>query len=287
MRRLSLATTISLGLLAACGRSPARSPLAPHVVRPLTPGTSAVIVVTDGWSDRPVGGATVSNDSLGEIVTSSDGTFVLDRVQTGCTELTIAATGYLTRRACAAATMTLWPVANDAELVATREFAFNRDKLPILQAQPFAFAIAVDQSPDIYAAWSRAIADIANLTDGKLRISIDQRGPVDEANWISATELPPVCTTASYVWSYEVGGFCVSLTPSYYYDFVVDPQRLSDVATATRVLLYAHGFRPHSMPGLMNRTSPASTLSEFERKTLLMVALRWPWAVNWPDTDVQ
>jgi hypothetical protein len=155
--------------------------------------------------------------------------------------------------------------------------------LPLYE-RPFTRIDDLARSADALTAWSRATADVAAATDGKLRVPLDQPGWTDESYWISIAATPPACNHALFTWRYDVAGFCWNTTPTYYVaDVTVDPMRIHDVATATRALLYGHGFGPHSMPGLMNRTSPASTLSEFERKTLHMVASRWPLTPGWPD----
>ncbi len=64
--------------------------------------------------------------------------------------------------------------------------------------------------------------------------------------------------------------------------------RMADERVALRAMLYELGLRPHTLPGLMNATQPADTLSDFERRTLHMLSLRvrrYPLGVAWPDTE--
>jgi hypothetical protein len=292
MRRLSLATTISLGLLAACGDGPPRAPAAPSavqdpgrgVVGPQAPGATSTITVTDGWSGSPVGGASVGNDRHGTVITGADGRAAFADPPSGCDTVVVRATGYLVRETCFAGDITLWPVASDAEVTATQEFAFAFGRTPALYPLPFTRVGDLAGSAETKAVWVSAIAEVAAATDGQLNIPFDVPETTDDSFLISIASTPPTCDHSWFKWRYDVAGFCWDSTPDYFVlDVTIDPQRLSDVATATRALLYGHGFRPHSMPGLMNRTNPTSTLSEFERKTLHMMALRWPGQSIWPD----
>jgi hypothetical protein len=65
----------------------------------------------------------------------------------------------------------------------------------------------------------------------------------------------------------------------------IDPRAATRRDVALRVLLDAYALAPHPLPGLMNATRPATELSEFERKTLHMMSLRWGTEVRWPDFD--
>ncbi len=66
------------------------------------------------------------------------------------------------------------------------------------------------------------------------------------------------------------------------------PSLIADESVALRALLFELGLRPHPLPGLMNISQPANTLSEFETRTLHMMSLRvrrYPQWVSWPDVE--
>jgi len=258
--------------------------------RTTLPATSMTITVTDGWTGAAVPGATVTAGGS-EVLTDANGTFVLTAAPVKCLPLDIVATGFLSRRVCAKPSVTLWPIADEAEEAATRAAAFPHfDRL--LDQADYARVYGVVLQPDILqypgveATWVEAAAEIKEATGGKLAIQFLPSLKWDEGYLVSAASEPGLCSLTWSKWTISVAGFCWMPTATYFVsNAAIDPHAIARRDVALRVLLDAYSLRPHSLPGLMNETRPATELSEFERKTLHMMSLRWGTEVRWPDFD--
>jgi hypothetical protein len=247
------------------------------------------VTVTDGWDRTPVIGANVSGEAVTSL-TDSAGTVTLTPPAGSCLMLTVVAAGFLERRTCAAASITLWPVVDESEKAATRAAAFTGGRLHSQLGGDVGFVQEINGRRDVVDIWRRAATEISSRTGGKMSISVGDRLPSDnggdEGFIVSLAASPPSCAHKWFTWSFAVAGFCWDPTNAYFVqNITVDPDRLAQPEVALRALLYGFVMHQHQYPGVMNVTQPASGLSEFERKTLHMMSLRWPAAVDWPDYD--
>ena len=123
---------IGTSMALACGGKSTQSPTQPSSVpvvsdapSPPSPAASISLTVMDGWTGTPVAGAQVSGEGI-NAVTGAGGTLQLTLRPGACLPLDIEAPGFLHRRTCARPpSMTLWPVADQAEAAATRNAAFH------------------------------------------------------------------------------------------------------------------------------------------------------------------
>ena len=226
-----------------------------------------------------------------ELLTTPNGTVPVTIVASQCQLMDIAATGFLRRRTCARASVTLWPIANDAESAATREAAFvyqdrMMDDSRFMNDQPVVLADNLESRSEVTAAWNTAAAELLSDTGNKLTVRFARSIPGGEGYVISAAPSSPPCLHTWFTWQFAIAGFCWEPTRDYFVqDIAVDPSLVDHPDVALRALLYAFTLRPHQLPGLMNAAHPATELSQFEKKTLHMMSLRWPTPVTWPDME--
>ena len=289
LRRLMLFGA-ALAMTVGCGSPTSPSgPPPPNASTPPAPapGSATVTVtVTDGWTRSPVIGATVSGANVNS-VTDSAGTVTVTTSTGSCLVLTVVAPGFLDRRTCVAASITLWPVADAAERAATRAAVFTGDRLhsQLGWSEGVGFSQEIRGRQDVLEIWRHAAAEISSLTGGRTSIAIADNPPTDDGFIVSAAAIPPSCTHPWFTWSFGAARFCWDRTFQYFVTNVtVDRDRLTDPVVALRALLYGFVLHQHDFPGVMNRAQPADGLSSFERKTLHMASLR-RLAVDWPDFD--
>ena len=255
---------------------------------PITAGPT--VTVTDGWTGAPVAGARVTVQGT-ELLTTANGTVPVTIVASQCQLMDIVATGFLRRQTCARASVTLWPIANDAEAAATHDAAFVyfdrlMDQSRAMNDQPVVLADNLESRPEVTAAWETAAAALTSATGNKLTVRFARSIPGGEGYLVSAAPSPPPCLHTWFTWQFAVARFCWEPTRDYFVqDITVDPSLVDHADVALRALLYAFTLRPHQLPGLMNVSHPATELSPFERKTLHMTSLRWPTPVTWPDLE--
>lgn len=280
----------------ACGPEGARAPSAP--LAPTSPtvtptpaptGPSSRFTVTDGWTNAPVPQARVT---IGDrtVTTDAAGRFEAP-TSTPCAPATIVATGYLERQVLTLCRfvpdISLWPVTNEAERTALQTFAFRSGQLVRLWQVDASISLDVVNRDAVTTSWRNAGDALAALTDGKamLRLGNVQGEGAIVAPWSDAAD----CNHSWFDWRFSTAGFCWGNTAEYFvYMLRVAPSLMASDHVALRALLYDQGLRPHRLPGLLNETQPADTLSEFERRTLRMLTLRdrpWPGGVSWPDTE--
>jgi hypothetical protein len=297
----ALCSVAAIVMAAGCSSPAAPTPVTPAISavpehRPFVPATSAPIIaaqtvaVTDGWTGAPVPGARISMNGT-ELVTTANGTVPVTIAAGQCQPMDIVATGFLHRRTCARPSVTLWPIANDAEAAATHEAAFLYPDRLIDQSQavndiPVVLAANLASRPEVTSAWNTAAAELMSATGNKLSVRFAQTVPYDEGFVVSMAPPSPPCRHYWFEWQFAIAGFCWEPTRDYFVqDITVDPSLVDHPDVALRALLYAFTLRPHQLPGLMNATRPATELSPFERKTLHMMGLRWPTPVTWPDLE--
>lgn len=276
----------------ACGASPTSATPRPSstVSAPPTPAPEGALpttlTVTDGWTGSPVAGARVSAEGT-DAVTDIGGEVQMTRPTGTCLQVAILARGYLQRRTCATSTITLWPVADEYEVDATKAAAFSSgDRLNNVYQGEIVLAPEVRQRPDLVAVWRAAADRVNTVTSGKLSLPIVNVSSGDDGYIVSFAGTPPTCRHPWFTWNFEVAGFCWDPTMNYFVqEITVSPERMGRVDVAVRALLYGTVLRPHSLRGLMNRTQPETDLSTFEEKTLRMMSLRWPTQARWPDFD--
>lgn len=266
------------------------------VVGPTAPVLSGRLTVTDGWTGAPVPQARVTV-GVEAVFTDAAGQFTVDTTAP-CQRTTIVASGYLDRRLnclpsagpAQRTAVTLWPVKDDAERSALQVFAFRGRGETLVQP----YDLILEMQPDsnaadaITAAWQRAGATLDAASAGAARVHFQSL--VDDGAIVSPWASPADCASAiPLAWSIDVSGFCLGRAVGYFAHMLfVSPARIGDERVALRAMLYELGLRPHTLPGLMNATQPADTLSDFERRTLHMLSLRvrrYPLGVAWPDTE--
>ena len=173
--------------------------------------------------------------------------------------------------------MTLWPVADEAERSALQVFAFGGRGETLVQP----YGLILDIQPDpadvetVTAAWQRAGSRLAAATVGAAEARFQPL--VDDGAIVSPWSSPADCASAvsPLEWPTDVSGFCPGKRVGYFaHMLLVAPSRIDDERVALRAMLYELGLRPHALPGLMNATQPADTLSDFERRTLHMMSQR-------------
>ena len=276
----------ALVMTVGCGSPVSPSRLSPPPPIPPPDSATVRVIVTNGWMRSPVIGASVSGINV-NVVTDSEGSITVTRSPGSCLVLTVVAPGFLDRRTCAAESITLWPVANDAETAATRAAVFTNvsNALPGRWEGQLAISQHIRNRQDVADIWRGAAAEISSLTGGRLSLVIADYLAMDEGFIVSPAAIPPSCTHRWFTWTFAAAGFCWDPTSQYFVTNVtVDPDRLTDPVVALRAVLYGTGMHQHDYPGVMNRTQPADDLSAFERKTLHMMSLR-PSDVEWPDFD--
>jgi hypothetical protein len=254
-------------------------------------GAGQSVTVTDGWTGAPVPGARVSVNGS-HYLTADDGTFPVTIIAGNCLRVEIAAAGFLNRRTCARTSMTLWPIANEAEMTATHEAAFpfsDRmfDVSVAMNDVPVVFIGGLESRPEVASAWATAAGALASATGQKLHVRFAGRvDPGGDGYLVSTASPSPPCGHAWFTWQFSIAGFCWEQTPEYFVQKItVAPSLVNRSEVALRALLYSFSLRQHQLPGLMNIAQPMTELSLFEKKTLHMMSLRWPVAVKWPDLE--
>jgi hypothetical protein len=260
---------------------------------PTTPPIVAAqtVTVTDGWTGAPVPSARVAVNGT-DYLTAADGTLSVTVIAGNCLRLDIVAPGFLERRTCARASVTLWPIADEAEMVATHEAAFPfSDRMfnssLAINDEPVVFTGGLESRPDVISAWTTAADALASATGQKLHLRFASRVDLGGDGYLISTAPPsPSCRHTWFTWQFSVAGFCWDPTPEYFVqNITVAPSLVDRSEVALRVLLYSFSLHQHQGPGLMNVTHPGTELSLFEKKTLHMLSLRWPAAVTWPDIE--
>jgi hypothetical protein len=249
------------------------------------------VTVTDGWTGAPVPGARVSVKGA-EYLTAADGTIQVTIVAGNCLRVDITAAGFLQRRTCARTSVTLWPIADEAEMAATHDAAFPfLDRMfnasLAINDEPVVFIGGLESRADVTAAWTAAAGELASATNNKLHVRFAQKvDPGGDGFLVSIALMPPLCRHSWFTWQFSVAGFCWDPTPEYFVqNITVEPSMVDRPDVALRALLYSFSLRQHQRPGLLNVTRPGTELSSFEKKTLHMMSLRWPATVMWPDLE--
>jgi hypothetical protein len=291
MTRIPHGLTVVLAMSVAAGTGCNRDlplPNSPTVVPTTTsaPVTTS-IVVTNGWTGLPVAGAKVTGDGV-DAMTDAAGRVNVTAPPATCVRVTVSVTGFLERRTCTNGAITLWPIASDAEMEATKAAVFINDRLISYSGGPTEVVLPADirAGADSAAIWTRAADQLRAATSGRLSVTFPER-IADEGFVVSPAGVPAGCDHPWFTWSFSVAGFCWGRTQNYFVqNILVGPESIERPEVALRVLLYAFTMRQHSSPGIMNTTQPGTELSEFERKTLHMTSLRLLNQVGWPDFDV-
>jgi len=287
---LTLATVAALG----CSKTQPFAP--PKTERSPLPETVTVKLV-DGWTGAPVAGAQVSWTD-GNAVSDESGQFVVPLGPLRlCVRLDIVASGFLERQTCHAPTLSLWPVASDAERAATRTAAFQSygsQLTPMDQTHNtvnLGFEIGFRDRPEVEKTWLSAAKYLKEKTNDRWLSNVTSEVFKVDGYWegyrLAPATSPPSCAPRPwFTWSFQAAGFCVGFTELYFlYDVYVDPDRLASFEVAVRALLYTSLLHPHPLPGIMSESNPSDSLSEFELKTLHMMGLRAGKTVTWPDFD--
>ena len=200
----------------ACGdpptgpaRIPDPSPIPGPAPGPVEP-VAATFTVTNGWSGRPVVGASVSaNDT--QTVTDSAGQVQLMKGDR-CVTVEVVASGFLERRTCATSDITLWPISDAAERTATRLFFFKDEIRRDWRHLPTAvmFVPELRMRDDVVHTWTAAADEITKLTSHRFSF-VFVEGLPEVVSIIAPATSPPVCSIAP-PWPITTGGFCVEYT---------------------------------------------------------------------------
>ncbi len=280
---------LALLIEAACGSStPTRPAPARPGADPLAPPpgeSSRTITVTDGWSGNPVAAAKVSANDV-EILTDAAGQFAVTVDSSRCLDVSVRAEGFLERRTCASAAITLWPVGDDLDAAATRAAAFTGDRRHVTWADVMEVELPPDMPADVVGTWQFAAGEMSRLTSSAMSIQLVRTLSSDEGFVIVPAASPAECGSAA-AGNIAVAGFCITRGRAYFVDNIVVPRESIDRPdVALRALASAAGLlNPHPAPGLMNMTKPAAELSRFEEKTLRLLGLRGTMPGVWPDLD--
>jgi hypothetical protein len=279
-----IAVAAAILLASACGKSTEWTPPgSPTPTNPLT--RTLTIRIVDGWSNAVVIGGIVSANGV-ERSTDSEGRVTVQVQEGSCSGIAVRAAGFLERRTCSFSnTVSLWPVADETEVAATRAAAFRDDVLrvwPDISTVYLGFLDELIGRTDIHDVWRSAGNHIRDVTNGRVTFGIEL-GNI-WSDWVIRQASPSPNCILPVPWPLDVGGFCADRDG---YDLQVTATGLTDPAVATRALASAILLGPHDMPGLLNRQQPANDFSAFERKTLQMMALRLQARVGlvWPDFD--
>lgn len=281
-------------LLAGCGEGPptAPDPAAPSVP---VPAGSTTVQIVDGLDGTIVAGARVA--IAGRSVDADAGGRFEVSLPLPCAWTTIDAPGYVPRQVtclswaveAGRSPLTLWPAGRPGEAEALQTFAFARDRLVTGFTQALDIDLSVPQPDEILATWIRAGATLAAATGQAFKTDAVSAVLMDEGLVLTPRSPARSCDHPAFPWAGDVAGFCWTRGPGYFITRVlIAPDRLADEAVALRGLLTSAGFRPHDLPGLMNRVRPAATLSDFERRALTMAGQRRPPAgryIEFPDTE--
>jgi hypothetical protein len=217
--------------------------------------------VTDGWTGALVTGAHVAAAGL-DTETNAAGAFQITPDEV-CEAVDIDAPGYLHRHTnpCSRTTgITLWPVATDDEIQATKDAAFVGTSMRDPYVLAIGFAPDLQQRADVVGAWQAAAVSLSSLTSNKLQMGVAANAvPTDDGLIVATATSPPTCTHAWFQWDFSIAGFCWNPTQNYFVQQVAVPADLTTHAdVALRAMLYASVMGPHHLPGLMNLTQPST-----------------------------
>lgn len=191
----------------------------------------------------------------------------------------VEAPGFLTRRTSVRAgdTVTLWPVADEAEAAAIRAMVYERPApfgptLMPLSDGPL-FVALLDQVGVQYDPWAVEAVSLGQAIGLPIRIEEQFQYEPNEiiVSVVAATTCRPAPTS----------GFCLVASP--YKRFEVHASVANEPKTIRRVLASAF-LGPNPLPGLMHAEAPADNLTPFELQTIKMIRQR-PRPNRWPDTD--
>src|SRR5262249_1273262 len=240
--------------------------------------------IVSGKDRRAVGGAQVVIGGQ-EFSTDKKGFFPpLPRASRGA-DVDIQEVGYLPRATRLGEqndqTITLWPIANDAEADALHHMVFGRtgqpdpDLLYPPNAGEFFLTIpsADAADPAVWDAWKAGAGGFGSVFGVGYVFGTPVMYDRDEITVFVGPDHG--CPPAS------LSGFCRA--SRYYMDFAVATERATDPITIRRVLA-SQFLGPNPFPGLLNPDAPADTLSPFEVQTIRMILQR-PLKLRWPDND--
>lgn len=241
--------------------------------------------MTNGWTGSPVVAARVSGNGIDAMTDGAGRIFLPD--SPGCVAVTILAAGFLERRTCAAASLTLWPVESEAEAVATRAAAFYGERR---RRYPYGFELILGpglaERPGAVEVWTRAAAEVQLRTGNTIQFHIVKQPSGDDGYVVSLAGPSPSCRHGWFTWSFVPAGFCWAATEDYFVqNITVADELVTRPDVALRALAWGSALRQHSFPGLLNEASPASEFSQFELKTMRMLTLRSGTDGVWPDSD--
>lgn len=182
----------------------------------------------------------------------------------------------------------LWPVANDAEAAAIQSMVFVRTLGELSMWRPnwpaYQLALLVEGPrtlSEVSSDWSREYNEIGALTGLPLSISFTPRGfTTDEFENEVIVAFDGTEESCRDPW-----GFCAFGSPSLPY--FSRPYRIvrtrADQPDVIRRVLASVLLFANPLPGLLNKSEPATELSLLEKQTLRMQAIRSP-GTRWPDT---
>jgi hypothetical protein len=272
-------TFIGCGWSRSTGNPGAPTPMPPV----LPPGTVSVKILS-GNDHQAVSGAHVVISGQ-EYSTDQNG-FVTPLPKTSAgADVDVEAVGYLPRATRVDSnrnqTITLWPIAGDAEADAIRHMVFGRFGKPDLLYAFYlsgAFYLTIPSADDAtWAAWKAGAADFGSMFGINYVIGSQE--------WLDQNEIVVVFGTDHSCTPAPLSGFCW-ITPNSYKDFAVATDRATDPVTIRRVLA-SQFLGPNPFPGLLNSGAPADTLSPFEMQTIRMILQRPLPQLHWPDNDRQ
>jgi hypothetical protein len=179
----------------------------------------------------------------------------------------------------------LWPAANEAETAAIKAMAFSGGSTFSWPVYQLALVLPdAARTASVFDDWSREYEEIRILTGRPLSLSPVPRGggPTDEfdSEVIVMFDEADDCR--------DLWGFCDFVGNDPRFGYFTRPRRMS-LAMAARPgvikrLLASHLLSANPLPGLLNRTAPATELSLLEKQTLKMQSIR-PGGTRWPDTS--
>jgi hypothetical protein len=185
----------------------------------------------------------------------------------------------------------LWPAANEAEAAAIQAMAFFRviDGFSLHKgvgpSHLYQLAVVVEKlphpPPGIFDDWSREYEEIRALTGRALSLTSVPRGDGSDFDG-EVVVMFDEAEECKDIW-----GFCDFVGHDGRLGWFSRPYRMS-VAMAERPgvikRLLAFGLlKANPLPGLLNKTAPATELSLLEKQTLKMQSIR-PVGTRWPDT---
>ena len=182
----------------------------------------------------------------------------------------------------------LWPAANEAEIAAIKAMAFGEVGDYFLlkyggNARPYQLALVLADpahTASVFDSWSREFEEIRVLTGRTLSLS-----PVP--GWSDEFDNEVIVMLDETESCKDVWGFCDFVGRDSRFGYFSRPYRMSlSMAARPGVIkrLLAFGLlNANPLPGLLNRTAPATQLSLLEKQTLKMQSIR-PNGTHWPDT---